>query len=160
LQLQRTPLDSGPRIIPFLNAYSLPGLAALSAFFTFGALASGLSCVALLLPGGSIDSVWRFNPQGHVGLLRLGAWGLVLMAVVSLACALAARGIWIRARWGRPLALGILAVNLVGDLTNALVRGDRRTLIGVPISGALIAYLMSARIKAGLASPKAERPGT
>jgi hypothetical protein len=32
-------------------------------------------------------------------------------------------------------------VNLIGDLTNAFVRNDFRTLIGVPIAGAIIFYL-------------------
>jgi len=47
-----------------------------------------------------------------------------------------------RARWGVSLALGILAVNLVGDLLNAFLRHDLRTLIGLPIGGAMIAYLL------------------
>jgi hypothetical protein len=40
-----------------------------------------------------------------------------------------------------------VAVNLVGDTTNALVRGDLRTLVGLPIGGALIAYLLSAGVR-------------
>ena len=55
------------------------------------------------------------------------------------------------ARWGRRLALAILTANLVGDATNALLRDDLRTLIGLPIGGALIAYLMSARVRVGFA---------
>jgi hypothetical protein len=42
----------------------------------------------------------------------------------------------------RALAIGILAANLVGDSMNALVRHDPRTLIGMPIGGAMIAYLL------------------
>jgi len=41
--------------------------------------------------------------------------------------------------------LGILIVNLIGDSLNALLRHDRRTLIGLPIGGAMIAYLLSVR---------------
>jgi hypothetical protein len=33
--------------------------------------------------------------------------------------------------------VAVLAVNLVGDTTNAVMRGDLRTLIGLPIGGAL-----------------------
>jgi hypothetical protein len=33
-------------------------------------------------------------------------------------------------------------VNLVGDLTNVFVRHDLKTLIGVPIAGAMIFYLV------------------
>jgi hypothetical protein len=68
------------------------------------------------------------------------------MASVSAACAFAAAGLWGVRRWGRRLAIAILATNLVGDLGNALIRGDPRTLIGLPIGGAMIAYLLSHRL--------------
>jgi hypothetical protein len=45
------------------------------------------------------------------------------------------------------LAVGVLAANLVGDLLNAVVRGDRRTLVGLPIGGAMLAYLLRRRIR-------------
>jgi hypothetical protein len=63
------------------------------------------------------------------------------MGTVSLACGLAALGLWRRARWGYRLALAILTVNLLGDVGNALFRGDPRTLVGLPIGAGLIAYL-------------------
>jgi hypothetical protein len=34
---------------------------------------------------------------------------------------------------------------MVGDLTNVFVRHDPRTLVGVPIAGAIIFYLAAAR---------------
>jgi hypothetical protein len=41
----------------------------------------------------------------------------------------------------------VLGCNLLGDRPNALVRGDRRTLIGLPIGGAMLVYLLSRRIR-------------
>jgi hypothetical protein len=38
--------------------------------------------------------------------------------------------------------MAILAANLLGDLGNAVFAGDSRALIGVPIAGAAIAYLL------------------
>ena len=67
------------------------------------------------------------------------------MLVVGSACASAAIGLATRTRWGRQLALGILIANLIGDLLNAFLRHDLRTLIGLPIGGAMIAYLLIAR---------------
>ena len=67
--------------------------------------------------------------------------------IAFLACASCAYGLSVRARWGWRLALGILAVNLAGDTLTALILGDLRTLIGLPIGGALIAYLLSRRIR-------------
>ena len=66
---------------------------------------------------------------------------ILLMAILGVACALAAIALARNAKWGRWLGIVILAANLVGDLTNAFVRHDLRTLIGVPIAGAMIFYL-------------------
>ena len=101
-----------------------------------------LAALALLLPNSALHNVWRLNPQAHAGLAALGPWAIALMFVVSVACGLAAAGLWRGAGWGRAVALTVLAVNLAGDAGNALVRGDLRTLIGVPIGAALIAYLL------------------
>jgi hypothetical protein len=123
-------------------------LIALSGFFAFGALMSGAAGVALLVPGGILEPMWQLNPEARSGLLSMGPWAIALMGTVSLACALAAVGLWIRARWGRRVALAILAVNLVGDVGNAALRGDPCTLLGLPIAAGLIAYLLSPRVRA------------
>jgi hypothetical protein len=38
-------------------------------------------------------------------------------------------------------------VNAVGDLLNAVIRHDARTLIGLPIDGGMMAYLLSAKVR-------------
>src|SRR2546428_13942551 len=111
------------------------GLTLLTAFFVFGALMAFLAFLGLLLSGGSLEPIWRLNPDAHRALTQLGAWGMLLMAAVAIACALAAIGLWVQAQWGRRLAVGILPINLLGDVMNAVTRGDLRTLIGVPIGG-------------------------
>jgi uncharacterized membrane protein (DUF2068 family) len=121
---------------------------ALSAFFAFGACASGFSFLTLLLPGGPLDVLWRVNPTGHAALQKAGAMGVILMAVVCVVCAVTARGLWLRRRWGHRLALAMLGMNLTADLVNGLLLGDRRTLIGIPIAGAMIVYLLSPRVRA------------
>ena len=95
----------------------------------------------LLFPGGALDSLWRLNPEAHAAFQRIGGLLILLMVIVGVACALAAIGLARNAKWGRWLGILILAANLVGDLTNAFVRHDLRTLIGVPIAGAMIFYL-------------------
>ena len=121
------------------------GLTLLNACFVFAALMAFLAFLGLLLSGGFLEPIWRVNPDAHRALTELGAWGMLLMAAVAIACALAAIGLWIQAQWGRRLAVGILAINLLGDVTNAVTRGDLRTLIGIPIAGAMIFYLLRAR---------------
>jgi len=108
---------------------------------------SGLTAVLLGFPGSRIDAIWKLNPIARDEFLRMGSWAIALMATVCFACAMAAIGVWRRTRWGHRLACGILVVNLVGDLTNAIIRSDPRTLIGLPIGGALIAYLASRRVR-------------
>ena len=93
--------------------------------------------------------MWRLNPQAHIAFLGMGLWAILLMLVVSAACVLSAVGLWIRAWWGHRLALFLLAVNLVGDGANAIVRGDPRTLIGLPIAGAFVVYLLNPKVRSG-----------
>src|SRR6266480_4701921 len=121
------------------------GIKLLSIFFALGAVICLITIAGLLFPGGALEPIWRLNPDAHVQFQKIGRLSILLMFVVGSACALAAIGLATRARWGRQLALAILVVNLIGDLLNAFVRHDLRTLIGLPIGGAMIAYLLIAR---------------
>ena len=96
------------------------GMIGLAVFFAFGALMASLASLTLLMPATSLQNVWRLNPHAHDGLLRMGFWG----------------------------AITVLVVNLLGDIGSAFYRGDLRTLIGVPIGAALIAYLLSRGVRA------------
>ena len=70
-----------------------------------------------------------------------------MMILVAAACASAAVGLWTRRLWGYRLAVGLLSVNLVGDVLNGFLRGDWRTLIGVPIGGVMLGYLLRRRTR-------------
>ena len=126
---------------------SRPLLTFLGGLLAFGAVASGIACITLAFPGTFLDMVWRINPRGHAGLMSLGTWAVILMAAVCGACVLASRGIWTRAAWGHRLAVGLLALNAAADTVNAFVLGDRRTLVGLPVAAALIAYLLSPDVR-------------
>ena len=118
------------------------GMKVLVVFFAFGAAACAVTVAALLTPGGTLDIVWRLNPDAHLGFQKIGtALSVLLMFVVGTACAWAAVGLALQKQWGRRLAIGILAVNLIGDSIGAVVRHDPRALIGLPIGGAMMAYL-------------------
>src|SRR2546423_11540971 len=110
------------------------GLTLLNAFFVFGALMAFLAFSGLLLSGGFLEPIWRLNPDAHRALTELGAWGMLLMAVGAIACALAAIGLWIQAPWGRRFAGGILAINFLRDVMKAVPPGDLRTLIWIPLA--------------------------
>ena len=117
------------------------GLKLLAIFFVFGACMCALTIGLLLFPGSALDSLWRLNPEAHAAFQWIGRLSILLMAIVGVACALAAIGLARNAKWGRWLGILILAANPVGDLTNAFVRHDLRTLVGLPIAGAMIFYL-------------------
>jgi hypothetical protein len=123
------------------------GVTLLSAFCVFGAAMATLTCLALLTPGGPLEPIWRLNPQAQTGFRDIHPWGIPLMAVVAIVCVVAARGLWIRARWGLRLAIAGLAVNGVSDVLGAVLRHDPRTLIGVPIVGLLLVYLSRPSIR-------------
>lgn len=120
---------------------------ALSAFFAFGFAMASLAAIALVTPGEAWAPLWQLNPQARDALHPLGIWAILLMVAVAAACGLAATGLWIRASWGRGLAVGVLIANLIGDVANTVVRGDFRSLIGIPIAGALIAFLLSSHVR-------------
>jgi hypothetical protein len=117
----------------------------LAVFFGAGALICLVTMLALAFPGGILEPIWRLRPDARIEFQKLGNWSVLLMATVGLACGLAACGLARQAEWGRRLAIGILTVNLIGDSLNALLRHDWRTLIGLPIGGLLIWYLVRKR---------------
>ncbi len=118
----------------------------LAAFFAFGAAMCGLTIFLLALPGTALDSLWRLNPSAGVAFRDMGACAMILMLVVGVACASAAIGLAIGARWAVWLAIFILSINAVGDLLNGLFRHDYRTLIGLPIAGLMIWWLGRSRL--------------
>lgn len=124
------------------------GLTALSVFFAAGTIPSAASGAALAFPGAWSVAMWRLKPDAPGQFASIGPWAIPLMIVVAMACTGAAVGLWRMQRWGRRLAIGILSVNLLGDTVNAVVRHDWRTLMGLPIGGAMLAYLLSHQIRA------------
>ena len=125
------------------------GTTLLVIFFATGALICLVTMIALAFPGGFLEPIWRLKPEARVEFQKIGSWSVALMAVVGAACGLAAVGLARNAEWGRRLAIGVLTVNLVGDSLNALLRHDPRTLIGLPIGGLMILYLVKKRRAAG-----------
>jgi hypothetical protein len=134
------------------------GVTALAVFFAAGAAISLVTTIALLFPGGVLEPIWRLNPRARAGFAALGAWAPVLLAIVGLACAAAARGLWTGRRWGRRLAIALLAVNLGGDVANAALGTEPRALAGIPIVVLLLLFLAAGRVRAYFAARPAGSP--
>ncbi len=122
-----------------------PGITALCFFFLFGTVMSGLGAVMLLFPGSIVEPLWRLNPRAREGFAAMGLCAVLLMGVVCAACGTAALGLRRCKRWGYWTAFAILTINLAGDTTNAVIAHDWRTLIGLPIGGAMVVYLVTKR---------------
>jgi hypothetical protein len=113
----------------------------LAALFAFGATMCLLTIVLLIFPGTKLDLLWKLNPEARMAFQSLGSWSVLLMLIVGFSCALAAIGLWRGTVFGIRLGLAILVVNIIGDLVNVVIRQDYRSLIGLPIAGAMIFYL-------------------
>ena len=118
------------------------GITFLALFFVLGAAMSGLTTFLLLFPGTAADVVWRLNPRAHAAFLSRPHPAVILMLFVCAACVVAALGLWKLNIWGLRTALVLLVGNMVGDLTNAILSHDWRTLTGVPVACAMAAYLL------------------
>lgn len=123
------------------------GVTALACLFSLGVLASGLSAISLLDPGGFLEPMWRLNPRARESFSRMGAWAPLLLAVVCIACAACAYGFFTGRRWGYWLGAGGLLVNAAGDVVNAALGIEPRALIGVPIVALILWYLSSSRVR-------------
>ena len=123
------------------------GITALSIFFLAGAVISFVASISLLAPDSFLRPMWRLNPRAQENLSMLGFWAVVLLGTVSLLCAAAAIGLWRTARWGYWLAITLIVVNLIGDVTNVLLGTEPRAIVGVPIAGLILAYLLSKRVR-------------
>jgi hypothetical protein len=112
-------------------------------FFAAGALISVVVMLALVFPGPDLESVWRLKPAARTQFQTIGRGAsAALMTIVATGCGFAAVGLARNREWGRRLAIGILIINLIGDLLNALFMHDAKTLIGLPIGGLMILFLV------------------
>jgi hypothetical protein len=67
------------------------------------------------------------------------------MLLAGGACGASAIGLARNAQCGGWLAIAVLVINIIGDSLNALLRHDPKTLIGLPIGGLMILYLLVVR---------------
>ena len=133
------------------------GVTVMSMFFALGAVIAFTAAVSLAVPDSPLESMWRLNPRARAEFINLGSWSAALMLAVSISCAVSALGLWRGTPWGHAVALTMLVINLVGDVANVLLGLEPRAVVGIPIVGVLIAYLMTRRVRWFFASPKVER---
>jgi hypothetical protein len=118
------------------------GVTGLACFFVFAALLSALIAMSLLFPGTPLDDLWKASPDVQFGFKHLGGFAVLLMFIICVVCLCVAVGLWRYQRWGFTLAITVLGVNMAADLISAALRHDWRSLAGIPVSGAMIFYLV------------------
>lgn len=123
------------------------GVTVLACLFALGILASGLSAVSLLTPGGPLEPMWKLNPRARESFSRMGPWAPLLLTVVCVACAACAYGFFTGRRWGYWLGAAGLLVNMTGDVVNAALGIEPRAVVGVPIVGLILWYLASRPVR-------------
>ncbi len=120
---------------------------ALVLLFAIGTCASFISAVSLTFPGSFLEPIWALNPTARAGFTRIGSAAIVLMVAVCIACIATTIGLWLRRRWGYWLAIVMLVVNLCGDVVNVITGTEPRAIIGIPIVGVILAYLLRKRTR-------------
>ena len=118
---------------------------------------AGTTCLALLFPVSEWAVIWRLNPEAHSAFQTMGFWAIVLMFWWRLRVRSPQSASGIVTRWAHRLAIAVVLVNMLGDLGNAIVSGDLRTLIGIPIVAAMIWYLVTSGIRRRLVATKGDR---
>jgi uncharacterized membrane protein (DUF2068 family) len=136
-----------------MNKARPPGVIALIMLFAIGTCASLLAAVSLIFPGSFLEPIWRLNPHARAGFSRMGIWAGVLMTCVFIACVFTAVGLWRARRWGYWLAVVMLVVNLGGDILNLILGTEPRAVIGIPIAGLILAYLLRKRTRYYFSNP-------
>jgi Fe2+ transport system protein B len=123
------------------------GITALTMLFVIGVAASFISVLSLTFPGSFLEPIWRLNPQAREGFDRAGPWAILLMSLVCVACICTAIGLWRGLGWGYWLAVGMLIINLLGDIINVVTGAEPRVIVGIPIVLLILAYLRRRRTR-------------
>jgi hypothetical protein len=125
------------------------GVTALGCLFIFGMLMSGLSAASLLTHAAVLEPMWQvIKPAAKDAFSQMGLWAPILLGAVCLACAGAAYGFFAGTAWGYLLGVGILLLNLLGDIVNALIGTEPRAWVGVLIVALILWHLSTHRVKA------------
>lgn len=109
----------------------------------------------LVWPGTTLDHLWTLNPRAYKELApHTKAVGIPFL-LLGVILAAAGMGWFKRRLWGWQLAVGIIAVQVLGDLVNAFMGDLVRGGVGFVIAGALLVYLLRPEVRAAFASGNA-----
>jgi hypothetical protein len=141
---------------PSIHVFSSgTGLKAVGIFLFVGAVMASLAGITLAWRGTALDRIWTLNPRAYSELAPLGKpIGLLFLSLAAV-LAIAATGWLKRRRWGWQLAVVIIGMQALGDITNILYGRIIQGGVGVAIAGALLFYMTRPPIRASfVTTPK------
>jgi hypothetical protein len=134
---------------------SRTGIKAVGIFLFLGAVMAALAGITLSWRDTALDRIWTLNPRAHYELAPLGKPIGLLFLFLAAALAIAGAGWLKRRRWGWRLAVVIIAIQILGDITNVFSGRIIQGVVGVTIAGALLFYMTRPSTRACfVATPK------
>ena len=124
------------------------GLSVIGVFLLFGALMACLAGTTLVWPGTVLDRAWVLNPRAYREFAPFGKAVGTLFLLLGAALAVSSVGWFKRRLWGWRLAAAIIAIQVLGDLVNVFLGRVPEGVIGVAVAGALLFYLLRAKVRA------------
>jgi hypothetical protein len=138
-----------------LQTKSPKGIIAVGIFLFFAAIMASLSGTTLVWRGTTLDRLWTLNPRAYKELAPHGKAAGIPFLLLGVTLAVAGMG-WFKHRlWGWRLAVGIIAVQVLGDLVNAFIGDLVGGVVGFIIAGALFMYLLRPEVRAAFVSANA-----
>jgi hypothetical protein len=131
------------------------GITALGIFLFFGATMALLAGTTLLWRGTILDHMWVANAPAYRQLAPFGKTVGIPFLLLGTTLVVAGIGWFKRRLWGWRLAVGIIAVQVLGDLVNAFMGDLVRGGVGFVIAGALLVYLLRPQVRCAFASGNA-----
>lgn len=115
-------------------------ITALSLFFAFGAVMCAATAV-MIYSSGALHSIWRLVPA----IATMGTEAVSWLVLVSLACFVAAFGLWRFSNWGFLAASMLLMLGLIANFWRAVATADWGRLSIVVTLGVLVAFYLRSR---------------
>jgi hypothetical protein len=134
------------------------GITALGFFWLFGAIMALLAGVTLGWKGTSLDRIWALNPRAYNTLAPFGKTVGIPFLLLAVTLAVASVGWFKRCLWAWRLTVGIVVMQILGDLVNVFLGHNFEDLLGAAIAGALLFYLVRGPMRRAFGFQTQARP--